>query len=122
MTCQQAAARLNYPQTNMPTTPGQIVTVGVNGASGAVLAQKTLALLDEDARVARVHFVITETGQRLFAEELSLSSGDLKQLPSRLLGRPAAKIEVLPNKDVGASISSGRYDVDSIIVVPCPMR
>jgi 4-hydroxy-3-polyprenylbenzoate decarboxylase len=105
----------------MPTTQGQIITVGVTGASGAVLAQKTLALLDEDARVARVHLVITETGQRLFAEELSLSSGDLKQLPSRLLGRPAAKIEVLPNKDVGASIASGSYDVDSMIVVPCSM-
>ncbi len=105
----------------MPTTQGQIITVGVTGASGAVLAQKTLALLDEDARVARVHLVVTETGQRLFAEELGLSSGDLKQLPSRLLGRPAAKIEVLPNKDVGASIASGSYDVDSMIVVPCSM-
>src|SRR5713101_6616574 len=105
----------------MPTTQGQIITVGVTGASGAVLAQKTLALLDEDARVARVHLVITETGQRLFAEELGLSSGDLKQLPSRLLGRPAAKIEVLPNKDVGASIASGSYDVDSMVIVPCSM-
>ncbi len=105
----------------MPTAQGQIITVGVTGASGAVLAQKTLALLEEDARVARVHLVITETGQRLFAEELGLSSGDLKQLPSRLLGRPAAKIEVLPNKDVGASIASGSYDVDSMIVVPCSM-
>lgn len=105
----------------MPTTQGQIITVGVTGASGAVLAQKTLALLEEDPRVARVHLVVTETGQRLFAEELGLSSGDLKQLPSRLLGRPAAKIEVLPNKDVGASIASGSYDVDSMIVVPCSM-
>src|SRR5260370_7152197 len=105
----------------MPTTQGQIVTVGVTGASGAVLAQKTLALLDEDARIARVHLVITETGQRLFAEELGLSSGDLKQLPSRLLGRPAAKIEVLPNKDVGASIASGSYEVHSMLVVPCSM-
>ncbi len=105
----------------MPTTQGQIVTVGVTGASGAVLAQKTLALLDEDARVARVHLVVTETGQRLFAEELGLSSGDLKQLPSRLLGRPAAKIEVLSNKDVGASIASGSYEVHSMLVVPCSM-
>ena len=105
----------------MPTTQGQIITVGVTGASGAVLAQKTLALLDEDPRVARVHFVITETGQRLFAEELGLSSGDLKQLPSRLLGRPAAKIEVLSNKDVGASIASGSYEVHSMLVVPCSM-
>jgi len=105
----------------MPPKQGQIITVGVTGASGAVLAQKTLALLEEDPRVARIHLVVTETGQRLFAEELGLSSGDLKQLPSRLLGRPAAKIEVLPNKDVGASIASGSYDVDSMVIVPCSM-
>ncbi len=105
----------------MPPTQGQIITVGVTGASGAVLAQKTLALLEEDPRVARIHLVVTETGQRLFAEELGLSSGDLKQLPSRLFGRPAAKIEVLPNKDVGASIASGSYEVHSMLVVPCSM-
>jgi 4-hydroxy-3-polyprenylbenzoate decarboxylase len=105
----------------MPHTQGQIITVGVTGASGAVLAQKTLSLLEEDPRVARVHLVVTETGQRLFAEELGLSSGDLKQLPSRLLGRAATKIEVLPNKDVGASIASGSYEVHSMLVVPCSM-
>jgi 4-hydroxy-3-polyprenylbenzoate decarboxylase len=105
----------------MPHTQGQIIIVGVTGASGAVLAQKTLSLLEEDPRVARVHLVVTETGQRLFAEELGLSSGDLKQLPSRLLGRAATKIEVLPNKDVGASIASGSYEVHSMLVVPCSM-
>ena len=99
----------------------QVVTVGVTGASGAILAQKTLTLLEDDPRVARIHLVVTETGQRLFAEELGLSSGDLKQLPSRILGRPATKIEILPNKDVGASIASGSYEVDAMIVVPCSM-
>jgi 4-hydroxy-3-polyprenylbenzoate decarboxylase len=93
----------------------------VTGASGAILAQKTLTLLEEDARVARVHLVVTEAGQRLFAEELGLSAGDLKQLPSRILGRPATRTEILPNKDVGASIASGSYVVDSMIVIPCSM-
>jgi 4-hydroxy-3-polyprenylbenzoate decarboxylase len=106
---------------NMAHAEKQIVTVGVSGASGAILAQKALALLEEDARVARVHLVVTETGQRLFAEELGISAGDLRQLPSRLLGRAAAKIEVLPNKDVGASIASGSYTVDAMLVVPCSM-
>jgi len=105
----------------MADTEKQIVTVGVTGASGAILAQKALVLLEEDARVARVHLVVTEAGQRLFAEELGLSAGDLKQLPSRILGHPAAKIEILPNKDVGASIASGSYVVDSMIVIPCSM-
>ena len=105
----------------MPLSQGQIITVGVTGASGAILAQKTLALLEADARVARVHLVVTETGQRLFAEELGVSPGDLKQLPGRILGAPAKKIEVLANQDVGASIASGSYNVDAMIVIPCSM-
>jgi len=105
----------------MAETQKQIVTVGVTGASGAILAQKMLALLEEDARVARVHLVVTESGQRLFAEELGITSGDLKQLPSRILGHTVPKIEALPNKDVGASIASGSYAVDAMVVIPCSM-
>src|SRR5258707_2035785 len=100
---------------------GTSIRVGGTGARGALLAQKVLALLEDDARVARVHLVVTETGQRLFAEELGLTSGDLKQLPSRILGRTTNKIEILPNKDVGASIASGSYEVDSMLVIPCSM-
>ena len=99
----------------------QVVTVAVTGASGAILAQKTLELLEKDPRVGRIHLVITEAGQRLFSEELGIASGDLKLLPSRVLNRSAAKIEVLPNKDIGASIASGSYAVDSMVVVPCSM-
>jgi flavin prenyltransferase len=99
----------------------QTITVGVTGASGTLFAQKALALLEDDARVARVHLVVTETGQRLFAEELALPSGDLKQLPSRILGRTTTKIEILPNKDVGACIASGSYEVDAMLVIPCSM-
>lgn len=105
----------------MPQNKGQIVTVGVTGASGAVLAQKVLQLLEADLRVSRVHLVVTETGQRLFAEELGFASGDVQQLPDRLLRRPAAKIQLLSNKDVGASIASGSYEVDAMMVVPCSM-
>jgi 4-hydroxy-3-polyprenylbenzoate decarboxylase len=105
----------------MPEIQGQIVTVGVTGASGAILAQKTLALLEVDARVARVHLVVTETGQRLFAEELGIATGDPKQMASRILGHASTKIEVLPNKDIGASIASGSYEVNAMIVVPCSM-
>lgn len=105
----------------MPHEKRQIVTVGVTGASGAILAQKTLELLEADARVGRVHLVVTETGQRLFGEELGITAGELKQLPAKILGRVATKIETLPNKDVGASIASGSYEVDAMIVIPCSM-
>src|SRR6266436_8791857 len=103
----------------MAETQKQTVTVAVTGASGAILAQKSLVLLEEDPRVARVHLVVSEAGQRIFAEEMGVPSGDLRQLPSRILGHPASKIDVLPNKDVGASIASGSYAVDAMVVIPC---
>ena len=100
---------------------GQIITVGVTGASGAIFAQKALALLEEDQRVSRVHLVVTETGQRLFSDELGITSGDLKKLPSRILGRGSKKTETISNKDVGASIASGSYKVDAMFVIPCTL-
>lgn len=97
----------------------KIITVGVTGASGAVLAQKMLALLDADARVERAHLVVSETGLRLLAEELGIAGGNSNQLPQRLLGHPSQKIDVISNKDVGASIASGSYAVDAMVVIPC---
>ena len=105
----------------MAATQGRIITIGVTGASGAILAQKALALLEDDPRVSRIHLVVSETGQRLFSEELGITSGDLKKLPSRILGRNSKKIETISNKDVGASIASGSYEVDAMIVIPCTM-
>jgi len=105
----------------MAATQERIITIGVTGASGAILAQKALALLEEDARVSRIHLVVSEAGQRLFSEELDITSGDLKKLPARILGHSSKKIEAIPNKDVGASIASGSYAVDAMIVIPCTM-
>jgi len=105
----------------MANPQGRIITIGVTGASGAVFAQKALSLLEDDARVAKVHLVVTETGQRLFSEELGITSGDLKKLPARILGRPSKKIETVSNKDIGAQIASGSYFVDGMIVIPCTM-
>jgi len=95
------------------------VTVGVTGASGAVLAQKMLALLEAEAGVSRIHLVITETGWRIFSEELAIPASPAKEFLGRLLGRSSSKIELLPNKDVGASIASGSHAVDAMVVIPC---
>jgi 4-hydroxy-3-polyprenylbenzoate decarboxylase len=105
----------------MSSIKGQTITVGVTGASGAIYAQKALALLEADSRVERVHLVVSETGQRLFAEELGIASGDLKQLAHRVLGSAPKKIETISNRDVGASIASGSYEVDAMMVIPCTM-
>lgn len=103
----------------MSSTESKVVVLGITGASGAVYAQTALRLLEADARVARIHLVVTETGARLLSHELAIATSDAKQLPSLLLGARAEKTELLPNRDVGASIASGSYPVDAMAVIPC---
>ncbi len=103
----------------MMQTEGKVITVGVTGASGAVLAQAMLRLLEGDARVAKVHLVVTEAGQRLLATELGITAQEPKRLPALITGTDAKKIEYVSNKDIGAAIASGSYPVDAMVVIPC---
>jgi 4-hydroxy-3-polyprenylbenzoate decarboxylase len=100
----------------MPST--KTIVVGITGASGAAYAQKLLQLLEADGRVGRVHLVVSEAGQRLVAMELGIVATELKRMP-QLLVPGTKKIDFLPNRDIGASIASGTYPVDGMVVVPC---
>src|ERR1700723_55621 len=103
----------------MANSSGKSITVGITGASGAIYARTVLRLLDADPGVDRVFLVSTETGMRLLATELGIIPSEPKKLGSLLTGRPATKIDFLPNKDVVAIIASGSTTVDGMVVVPC---
>jgi 4-hydroxy-3-polyprenylbenzoate decarboxylase len=108
----------------MESEEGKVIIVGVTGASGALLAQTALRMLDADPRVARIHLVVSESGLRLLEHELHIT-GPLAELPARLLdssgSKGESKIEILPNSDIGASIASGSYPADGMCVIPCSM-
>lgn len=103
----------------MKKTEGKVITVGVTGASGAALAQAMLRLLEADERVAKVHLVVTDAGQRLLATELGISAAEPKRMPTLVIGADTKKIEYVPNKDIGAAIASGSNTVDAMVVIPC---
>lgn len=103
----------------MPENARKTITIGVTGASGAILARRALHLLESDDRVSRVHLVVTEAGQRLIAQELGVTSQDAKNLPAQIAGLPCKKTELISNRDIGASIASGSYVVDAMAIVPC---
>jgi 4-hydroxy-3-polyprenylbenzoate decarboxylase len=103
----------------MAKSGGQIITVGVTGASGAAYARAVLRLLEADRRVRHVYLVASDAGLRLIATELEVVAADGKKLPSLLIGKASKKIEFLPNKDIGASIASGSALVDGMAIVPC---
>lgn len=95
-------------------------TVAITGASGAIYARRLLDQLDRSSEVGRVHLVVSGPGRRVLREELDVTgSGD--ELVRELLGRDAGKIELVPSSDIGASIASGSYPIDGMVVVPCSM-
>ena len=98
---------------------GKNLTLAVTGASGTIFARHMLLALESDARVSRVHLVVSPSALRVLAEESSISGSNA--LIEKLLGRSSTKIVQLAHQDVGAPIASGSYPCDGMIVLPCSM-
>ena len=100
------------------------VTVGVTGASGVLYAVRTMAALLSIG--VRVEVVVSDIGRRLLQEELGVQT-DSGQLESYLVDRYGVNITrdlfvLHSNKNVGASIASGSYSCDAMVIVPCSMK
>ncbi len=99
----------------MPNPSTQRIVVGVTGASGALYAARLIQLLV--AADVETHLVVSPLGQRLLRDELGLDSVDL----AVLAGTPAPPPQLIAHhaKDVGATIASGSFRHDGMIVCPC---
>lgn len=97
------------------------ITVAITGASGAIYPQRFLKRLIAEPAVARIQLVISMAGLRVLHEELEAGPVTQANVAEKLAGSPSQKIEVLSNNDIGASIASGSYPVDAMVVIPCSM-
>ncbi len=98
------------------------ITVGITGASGSIYAQKLLARLHKCPDVARIDLVITKAGVRVVGEELGVNvAGTEPRVVQALIGAQSDKILVHPAADIGATIASGSYLSDAMVIVPCSM-
>jgi flavin prenyltransferase len=95
------------------------IVVGVTGASGSIFARRMLQMLEADPRVGKVHLVISGSGLKVLREELDLDVSKSSAIAALLLGKPARKTIYLLDSDVGASIASGSYPVNGMVVIPC---
>jgi len=95
------------------------IVVGVTGASGAVFARRMLTMLEADRRVGKVHLVISGSGLKVIREELDLDVSASARIAAALAGGEPRKTEYLLDSDIGASIASGSYAVDGMVVIPC---
>lgn len=108
--------------TDTQPTPRRLV-VAITGASGACYAQRLIQLLV--AQGIETHLVISPLGQRLLHDELGLEGmggtrGNLAALAGLAEGTPTpANLTLHAYRDVGASIASGSFRHDGMVVVPC---
>ena len=100
---------------------GKTLTLAITGASGSLFAMLALRMLAADARVEHVDLVVSEAALRVLAEELKLAGRS--DLVGRLLGGDAgaAKVQLHPESNIGASIASGSHASDGMLVLPCSM-
>jgi 4-hydroxy-3-polyprenylbenzoate decarboxylase len=104
---------------NSSQSTAHVLTVAATGASGVLFTRELLLLLEQDIRVQTVHFIASNNALRVFAEELNIKSRN--DLPQQLLGKKPKKVRQQNVDDIGASIASGSYRTEGMIVLPCSM-
>jgi flavin prenyltransferase len=85
--------------------------VAITGATGAVYGVRLLRHL-RDAGGIETHLLLTDAGVLNLHQELDLNRKDIEALA-----------DIVHNvRDVGASIASGSFQSDGMIVAPCSMK
>jgi polyprenyl P-hydroxybenzoate/phenylacrylic acid decarboxylase-like protein len=87
------------------------IVVAITGATGAVYGKRVLEELRSSGAV-ETHLVVSRAGTLAAASELGVAKRDLEALAD----------VVHSDRDIGASIASGSYHTDGMIVAPCSMR
>ena len=87
------------------------IVVGLSGASGAVYGIRFLEILRALPGV-ETHLVVSDAAKRTIVEETDWAVKDVEALATRRYD----------NKDIGATIASGSFKTDGMVIVPCSVK
>ncbi|TXT40405.1 MAG: 3-octaprenyl-4-hydroxybenzoate carboxy-lyase UbiX [Comamonadaceae bacterium] len=87
------------------------IIVAISGASGAVYGVRLLEVLRSMDNV-RTHLVVSAAGWLNLQQELDMTLSHLEDLAD----------VVHPIHEVGATIASGSFQCDGMVIAPCSMR
>ena len=88
--------------------------IGISGASGIIYGLRILEILKnlEDNKRPELHLVMSRSAEVTLAYETKMKTSEVHQL---------ADI-VHANKDISATIASGSFKTDGMIIAPCSMK
>ena len=89
----------------------QRLVIGISGATGAIYGIRLLQVLKEAPGV-ETHLVMSKAAERTITYETELTLRQVREMA-----------DVAYNvKDIGATISSGSFSVEGMIIAPCSMK
>ncbi len=95
----------------MTPAPPRRLIVGLSGASGVIYGIRLLQILRGQPEL-ETHLVCSKAAERTIVEETDWSVTDVKELASI----------VHPITDIGASIASGSFRTEGMIIAPCSIH
>ena len=87
------------------------MVVAITGASGAIYGIRALEILRDRPEV-ETHLVISDSGRATITQETRRSLAEVRSLAD----------VVHPVRELGASIASGSFRTDGMLVAPCSIR
>ena len=87
------------------------ITIGITGASGIIIAVELLKRLKEIENV-ETHLIITDGGELTIRDETDFDVYEIKKLAD----------VVYDVHEMDASVASGSFLVDGMVIVPCSMK
>lgn len=91
--------------------PPRRLVIAITGSTGAIYGVRLLEQLRKHAAF-ELHLVLSNPAKRTLAEETDLAVKDVEALAD----------VVHDNRDIGASVASGSFRTEGMVVAPCSMK
>jgi 4-hydroxy-3-polyprenylbenzoate decarboxylase len=93
--------------------------IGITGASGVVYGVKLCEFMLSIGKT--VHLLITDAGWRVLHDELDWQVTRRHEALEAFFKPAAGKLIYHPIQDIGASVASGSFRTEGMIIIPCSM-
>lgn len=107
---------------NSHTKNSKTWVIGITGASGTIYARRLIKALLANEEKIKLEVIVSEAAFRVMKEEEGENLRVGKMNVKDLIGFESDAVTIHSNKNIGASIASGSYLTDGMVIVPCSMK